>query len=306
MNRRPMFVKGSFSGLLAVHGAVFLFGFAGLFAKFLTLPPDWIVWGRTFFAAIALYGAACRYRTPLGVKSHRHRWSLFALGALLALHWIAFFHAIQISSVGIGLLAFATFPVFVTLLEPPIFGTRYKGADFLAVGGVLAGLLLIHPSFDWHNHVTRGFAWGGVAALSFAVLTIANRMVVRQHAPLVVGFYQNATASGLLLILLVLRPSSWLLPSLSQWGLLILLGTVCTALAHVLFISGLRSVRAHVAGIIVALEPVYGIVFAWWLLDEVPAARMIAGGVIIVAVCALLSGRPNPVSSDSHGPTESG
>jgi hypothetical protein len=36
------------------------------------------------------------------------------LGLILAVHWITFFHAIQVSSVAVGLLAFSTFPVFIT------------------------------------------------------------------------------------------------------------------------------------------------------------------------------------------------
>ncbi|HKN10776.1 MAG TPA: hypothetical protein VJ376_15050, partial [Pseudomonadota bacterium] len=38
------------SALVALHGAVLLFGFAGLFGKWLALPPVTIVFGR---AAVA-------------------------------------------------------------------------------------------------------------------------------------------------------------------------------------------------------------------------------------------------------------
>ena len=65
--------------------------------------------------------------------------------------------------------------------------------------------------------------------------------------------------------------------------LLVVLGLVCTALAHTLFIGGLAVVTAHTASVIAALEPVYGIALALVLLGEVPGARTIAGGALIVA-----------------------
>ena len=87
-----------YSGLIEIHVAVLLFGLAGLFGKFLTLPAWYIVLGRTGFAAAALGGVLLFAR-----QSHRPQEKktilLFSLlGVLLAAHWIAFFQAIQVST----------------------------------------------------------------------------------------------------------------------------------------------------------------------------------------------------------------
>jgi drug/metabolite transporter (DMT)-like permease len=66
-------------------------------------------------------------------------------------------------------------------------------------------------------------------------------------------------------------------------GLLIILGVFCTALAHALFINSLKSIRAQLAGVIAALEPVYGILFAFVLLGEKPSWTMLSGGALILA-----------------------
>ena len=51
-------IKKSFfqNRIVHIHIAVFLFGFAGLFGKFIDSSPFYIVFGRTFLAAITLYG----------------------------------------------------------------------------------------------------------------------------------------------------------------------------------------------------------------------------------------------------------
>src|SRR5262249_24894356 len=66
--------------------------------------------------------------------------------------------------------------------------------------------------------------------------------------------------------------------------LLLVLGILCTAVAHSLFIAGLRGIRARTASMIACLEPVYGAVLAALFLQEVPAARTVAGGLVVLAV----------------------
>ena len=84
--------------------------------------------------------------------------------------------------------------------------------------------------------------------------------------------------------------------------LLIVLGLCCTALAHTLFIGGLAVVTAHTASVIAALEPVYGIVLALAFLGEVPGARTIAGGVLIVAAAVIATRRSHLGTVPSRSP----
>ena len=70
-----------------------------------------------------------------------------------------------------------------------------------------------------------------------------------------------------------------------------MLGVACTGLAHTLFIASMRRVSAHAASVVAALEPVYGIALAAWLLHDVPDGRTLVGGALIVAAALLASRR---------------
>ena len=70
---------------------------------------------------------------------------------------------------------------------------------------------------------------------------------------------------------------------------IILIGCVCTALAYTLFVSAQKKVKAQTAGLISGLETVYGIVYAWILLGEIPTVREIVGGVMILSVAVFTS-----------------
>ncbi|MFC1515928.1 DMT family transporter [Thermodesulfobacteriota bacterium] len=270
--------------MLEIHIAVLLFGLSGLFGKFLTLPPLVIVFGRTFVAALTLGAILFYTKTPLRTRSKRDQIILILLGAILGAHWVAFFHAIQVSTVAVGLLTFSTFPLFVTFMEPYFFNERLRGFDILTAGFVLVGLALVVPSFDFQNNVTQGAFWGTISGFTFAVLSVLNRKYVSTYPSIVIVFYQNSVAAILLFPFLFFG-NFFLQPS--DYVLLAVLGVFCTALAHALFIKGLLHVKAQLASIIASLEPVYGIIFAFLLLDEIPASRTILGGIVILGTITL-------------------
>lgn len=266
---------------METHAAVLLFGLAGLFGKLLDLPAWIIVLGRTAFATAAL-GAALLMVRPRRLPREIGTLLRFGLlGLVLVIHWATFFHAIQVSSVAVGLLAFSTFPVFITWLEPWWFAEKRRPVDMVTAMLVVAGLgIMVFPLPVGGGRILYGVGWGTLSGLTFAVLSLLNRKWVRHYPPVVVAFYQNAAATLLLLPVLAWYDG----PIRSgQIGLLALLGVVCTALSHALFIRGLTVVRAQLASVIACLEPVYGIVFAFFLLHEIPPARTLVGGVLILA-----------------------
>ena len=89
-------------GLLATHAAVILFGMTALFSKFIALPAITITPLRSMFAVLALW-LFIRFRNEaLALNSFSdYLWSLL-LGGLMALHWVTYFHAMQVSSVALG------------------------------------------------------------------------------------------------------------------------------------------------------------------------------------------------------------
>jgi len=286
------------AALVAVHAAVALFGFAGLFGKWLTLSPVAIVLGRTTVAALALGILLLRARTraPFDVR-------LIANGVVLALHWLSFFAAIQESTVAVGLLGFASFPLFTLLAERIFLARRLRPRDGVTALLVTAGLALLVPELSLSNPVVLGLGWGLVSGFTFALLVVMNRRWTGTRTATDIAFWQNALAA------LVLVPFAWAADyAIGPIGgreimLIIVLGLACTALAHTLFISGLAVVTAHTASVIAALEPVYGIALALVFLGEVPTPRTIAGGALIVAAAVIATRRSHLATVAAREPT---
>ncbi|MBI4082002.1 MAG: DMT family transporter [Candidatus Lambdaproteobacteria bacterium] len=287
----------------ALHLAVLLFGAAGLFGRWVAAPALLIVLGRLGWAvaALALWRAVWR-RAVAGRAvpgpavpriSRRDRVLLLAGGATLALHWFAFFRAIELSGVTIGVLAYGAAPLFAALIEPPWFRERLRPEAF--AWALLAGLglaLLALPGAGGAPGAPSagsalpaasalgGVGWGILAGATFALLTVLDRDLARRHAALDIALAQDSLALACILPAALLR---WEPLAPWQWGLLALLGVVCTAFAHGLYIRALQGVTGRVAALASALEPVYAAALAALLLGERPGPPVLAGGALIVA-----------------------
>jgi drug/metabolite transporter (DMT)-like permease len=273
------------NALWAIHLGALLFGLSGIFGKLANTTPQMISAGRAIFAVLALQLFAKLLSNARFVRLSLKQLSQLALGgALLGGHWWSFFEAVQISGVAIATLGFASFPAFTVLLEGLLFREQTRRIEYAMVALVCLGLVLVTPAFDLASQATAGLLWAVLSGLLFALLSLLNRASTRGIEPVQAALYQNLT------VLLLFLPLAW--PTLPEvqprdWLWIAMLGIFCTGLAHSLFVASLRVLKARTTAVIFALEPVYGIAFAWILFNEQPTLRMLAGGLLIVSAIFL-------------------
>ena len=265
--------------ILSVNIAVLLFGLAGLFAKWIHLPAIGITFGRVFFSSMALGIYILVRKQSIRIANGKDLFFLLCAGVILALHWWAFLESIQLSTVAIGTITFASFPLFVTFLEPLLYHQKLKRRNVILAIVILIGVVITIPEFSLENHISLGILIGMISALAYAVLTVMNKRIVEKYNSVLMAFYEQATAAVVLLPFVI---SAKLQPSFTDIALLLFLGVITTALAHTLFISSLKALPAQLAGICSSMETVYGILFAMLFLGEIPSVREITGAVIII------------------------
>ena len=267
--------------LFAVHLVAVLFGATGVLGELITADPVFITWGRAGFAvlSLALFGRLLLTEPRSSVLGHGRWIALLLSGAILAVHWVTFFISVKVGGIAIATLGFASFPAFITLIEWGLLREAVTRAEWLRLWLVSLGLLLITPSFELSNLGTEGLLWGLLSGASFGVLAVLNRRYLFRVNAFAVAGLQNAV------VFLVMSP--WVVGSLSQislvnWLWVAALGILCTGLAHLLFVSSLRHLPARSAGLVVALEPIYAIAFAWWFFSQEPSPRTLLGAALII------------------------
>ena len=267
--------------LTYIHIAAVLFGLTGVFGELIQAGAVVITMGRAVFAVAALgLFARMRRRPLLGALTPAQLFVLVISGALLAAHWVTFFVSVKVGGIAIATLGFASFPAFITLFEGPDLPRARAAGRMVAAGPGHrrpgAGDAVLRPGRPGHRRPGLG---------------PAVRPDLRPAGPEQPPFsLRHGSDAGRLLAEpgggpgdAALRGGA--LPSVAavDWLWLALLGVFCTGLSHYLFVSSLTRLNARSAGLVIALEPVYAIAFAWALFSQQPTPRMLAGAALIVA-----------------------
>ena len=266
-----------------LNTAVLLFGLAGLFGKWIDLPSLGITFGRVFFSSLSLGIFMLLTRQSFKIESRRDVKLFFCSGAFMAIHWWSIFESIQLSTVAIGCITFSTFPLFVTFIEPALQHEKPKARNVVLALVILAGVIITVPEFSFDNNIFKGVLIGMISPVAYTVLTMLNKNFVTRYSGTFVCFYEQAIATVFLFpLVLSMGIRMGIHPTMRDIGLLIVFGTLTTAFAHTLFISCLKDVPARLAGVCSSMETVYAIIYAFFLLGEVPTVREIVGAVIIL------------------------
>jgi drug/metabolite transporter (DMT)-like permease len=282
---------------LHLHFIVLIWGFTAILGKLLEpLSPLSVVLYRTFLAVIGM-GAVLWYQhrngPAIGPVSALDRWRLLGIGALIAIHWMAFFGAARLANVSVCLAGMATSSLWASVLEPLVLRRRVRAIEVVMGAVVMAGLYLI---FRFEFDKVAGLLVAVFSAMLAALFTIFNSQFTHRYEALVISTHEMAGAflASIPLVGLYMaffaQPNETFWPETGgQWGWLLVLAWVCTVYAYTAGIQLLRKFSAYLAILTVNLEPVYGIILAVLIFGN--TERMTTGFylgtlVILVAVIA--------------------
>ena len=273
---------------LRVIVATVLFSFVGPVSKLVALGVGTISFYRASFATLAL-AAVMALRSLRSARrpflavlpAPRAALELIGLGLLLAGNWYFYVLAIQVSSVVVAVVSLFTYPLITALIEPLVFGQRYRALDLFAGCVVFSGILLVVDHFSLKDASVQGVACGLLASVSITLRNLFSRRALAQRSA------QSLNLAQFMVAVLVFAPFLMFerdtTPSLRELVILVIIGGVLTAASWVLFTAALRGLTTTVASFLVSLQPVIATGIAWLLLDERPHLKTLAGGVVILA-----------------------
>ena len=248
--------------LLILHFTVIIWGFTGILGNLISISAVQMVWYRVMIASITLIVYFLATKTSLKV-SQKEFFQFFFTGSIVAIHWILFFHAIKVSTVSVTLVCLSSFTLFTAILEPLIKKQSILIPDVLIGLIIILGIYLI---FKFESQYTEGIILGLSSALASSLFATINSTFVQKSDPKVIGFYELSGAFFWITVYRIftqdLQNERFDLSGM-DWFYLIILGTVCTALAYVAGVSVMRTLSAFRVALITNLEPVYGIVLAF-------------------------------------------
>ena len=199
----------------------------------------------------------------------------FVLGFFLLLNNFFFFYAFQNTTIANAVLLHYTAPIIVAFLAAAFLGEKVTGKLILAITVASAGLWIMLNGFSLNKSYGYGMAAGLASGISYAIIIIMSRSFSGHFSPVVLSFWSNVFIVAMLLPFIREFPSE-------SWKSFLVMGTVHSTVAPVLYFKGLRTVTANRAAVLGYLEPVSAILFSMLFLNERPGAYSVIGGVLIV------------------------
>jgi drug/metabolite transporter (DMT)-like permease len=257
-----------------------LLGGTALFSKLLPLSALDITFGRSITAFGMLFIFIKLTGESLKLNSIRDYVIGTCLGIIMAVHWLTYFASMQYASVSVGIIALFTFPVITVLLEPFFEKIAIAWQDVASAFVVLTGIWLIVPTASLSNDVTMGVVIGVFSAFLYAVRNLMHRKYFSHYSGAKAMAYQILVICPCLILFV---SDDLVTMSIDTALMLLLLGTVFTALPHAIVATALKHLRAKTFSLVACMQPFYGVVFAIILLNETPTWQTLVGGLLVIS-----------------------
>ena len=254
--------------LLQLHVFVFLAGLTGPLGYLIQLNGLMLVFYRMLLTSVALlflYFIFYKKNSPVTTTKIK----LIGIGAIIALHWVCFYGSIKLANVSIALVCFSSTSMFTSIIEPFATQSKIKWNDLLISTLSLIGIFLI---FHFDTKFRTGIMVGLLSALLAAIFSVINKGVTKEVDTFSIQFYEMLGGLFFLSVIIVssalVYNNPFVFPTWKDWIWLIILALACTVWANHLMLSCLKQISAFTLNVTLNLEPVYGILIAFFLFKE--------------------------------------
>jgi drug/metabolite transporter (DMT)-like permease len=226
---------------------------------------------------VALYGLA---RKQLNLRAFReHKWSLLAIGFLVATATNLSFQAVRFIDPGTASMLSQTTVLFALGFSLLWLRERFTLAQAAGAVLALAGALLI--TFQRGDYLRVG-----------ALIVISSSFLYALHAAVskrYIGdmdfldfFFFRLLCSTAFLFPLAWSTGDLVWPASRAWPLLLLVGTVDVAVSRALYYVVLQRLKLSVHAIALTASPLLAVIWAMLLFDAHPTLRQLLGGVAVI------------------------
>jgi len=282
--------NGKLGSYLNLHLIVFIWGFTAILGALISINADALVWYRMLFAGAFLF-LFILFKKKSFVVPLREFFKLVFVGFLIAVHWIFFFKAIHISNVSITLSVFSLGAFLAAILEPLFYGRKVLWYEVFFGLIIIAGLGII---LQVEINYFEGMMYALASIIIGVLFTLMNGKLIEKNDSSVITFYEFMAGVFFISIYFLFENKfnvEFFILTSNDWILLLILASVCTAYAFTASVKVMQKLSPYTIMLTTSLEPVYGIILAYFLLGG--KEKMSFGfymGALLIVVTVILNG----------------
>jgi len=294
--------KGKLRSYLLMHLIVFIWGFTPILGKVISLAAVPLVWYRIAIAIPAIIIYLKIRKAGIGV-SPKAILMFFGIGAIIAMHWLAFYAAIKIN-ISVTMACFACGAFFSAIIEPFFFKRKHSVVELLMGLIAIAGIGFI---FSVESEYTNAVILSVLAALGSALFSVINGTLIKKYNSQIISLYELAggfiTLSLYFLFTGGFTADFFNVPQ-ADWGYLLIFGLICTAFTFIVSVEIMKDISPYTLNLTVNLESIYGIFWAYIIFkdEERMSYKFYIGAAVIFSVVFLNAWLKNRKKKDTSLP----
>ena len=270
-----------------LHFIVFLWGFTAILGKLIHANAEILVFYRMLFAAFFLYVYIRLIKKDSIKVSKSMLLKLIGVGSLMAFHWLFFFSSIKVSNVSIALSCLGTSTLFAAILEPIIYRRKVDFSVFL-MGIVI--VICISLIFKVEFQYKLGIIYGLICALLGTIFSVFNGKLYGKTSSGNIIFYEIFGGWFVLSLYYVFSGQISQVSEISyrDLALLTLLASLFTAYPMFESVNLMKYISPFTLILTVNLEPIYGIILAFFIFGESEKMSGVFYGASLVMILAIV------------------
>ena len=274
-----IFLKKIPGPLLVFLGAFFL-SFGGLIVKSFEGANLWqiLFWRQTFFSIIVALYLLVTYKKNFFKSFYDSGFPGFFAGAFLSLGFAAYVFAMYTTTVANTNFIITTETIFLAILGYFFLKEKINLITLISIILGMSGVLLILGSSlsIQSNEQFVGNLVAFTMPISFAILVL----IIRKYPK--VDMVPAQFVAGVFAALIGLFIAGQISISLHDLFLALTAGFFQIGFGFILITIGSRTTPAAVVGVLMLTESVFGPLWAWLFINEIPPSSVLIGGSIIV------------------------
>lgn len=272
---------------LQILSAALLFSTGGAAIKLCSFGAWQVASLRSGIAAIVLL---------VLLRDGRRFWTprTMAVGAAYAATMLLFVGGNKLTTAANTIFLQSTAPLYLLVLGPWLLLERIRRADLVLMASLALGLGLffvgVDPPVGSAPDPLRGNVLAALAGLTWAITLLGLRWLGR--SPASGGSAAAAVVAGNVIACFTALPFAVPFPSGRpiDWAVVVFLGLFQIGLAYVFLTRGVRGISALEVSLLLLLEPVLSVVWAFMVHGEIPGPWATVGCVVILGATVIRAG----------------
>lgn len=274
-------MKTELKGYFELTIYAILAGAVGVFVKLVNgLDANSIVFFRAIIATVFILIAVISLKKLKELYIFQPKRTLL-VGVFQGLSIFLYFSAILSTSVSNAVFLLYSAPVFSVIMAKFFLKEEIEKETIIGIFITLLGIIfLLDPTtFSFESNQTIGNTLALGAGFFYAAMAMTAKPITKTKSGYYLAFWQYLIISAMFLIFIKTESLDRILPNWWQIGII---GILCTGIAFILFMEGIKKVKAQKIFIITALEPLSGTILALIILKESLSIYTIVGALLIL------------------------